>query len=84
MDPAGRCPHSTRAPSSIPICRWIWRNISAAINAVLLAAYGRETISGFYVAGFHPAVALQDKSTSVRGKPAQQMLGYWYPRITGR
>jgi hypothetical protein len=57
---------------------------SAAINAVLLAAYGRETIHGFYVAGFHPAVALQDKSTSIRGKPAQQMLGYWYPRLTGR
>jgi hypothetical protein len=57
---------------------------SAAINAVLLAAYGRDSIHGFYVDGFHPAVALQDKSTSVRGKPAQQMLGYWYPRLTGR
>ena len=56
---------------------------SAAIIAVLRPPYGRETIQGFYVAGFHPAVALQDKSTSVRGKPAQQMLGYWYPRITG-
>jgi hypothetical protein len=57
---------------------------SAAINAVLLAAYGRESVHGFYVRGFHPAVALQDKSTSVRGKPAQQMLGYWYVRLTGR
>ena len=57
---------------------------SAAINAVLLAAYGRDTIRGFYVSGFHPAAALQDKSTSVRGKPAQQMLGYWYPRLTGK
>lgn len=57
---------------------------SAALNAVLLAAYGRDAIHGFYVAGFHPAVALQDKSVSVRGKPAQQMLGYWYPRLTGK
>jgi hypothetical protein len=57
---------------------------SSAINAVILAAYSREAVFGFYVRGFHPAVSLQDKSASVRGKPAQQMLGYWYPRLTGR
>ncbi|HET7011882.1 MAG TPA: hypothetical protein VFI11_13980 [Anaerolineales bacterium] len=57
---------------------------NSALNAVLLAAYGRENVRGFYVRGFHPAVALQDKSTSVRGKPAQQMLSYWFPRLTGR
>jgi hypothetical protein len=57
---------------------------SAAINAVILAAYSRDAVLGFYVREFHPAVSLQDKSASVRGKPAQQMLGYWYPRLTGR
>lgn len=57
---------------------------SAAINAVLLAAYGRQAVRGFFVSGFNPAVALQDKSISVRGKPAEQMLGYWYPRLTGK
>lgn len=52
-----------------------------ALNAVLLAAYAREGIHGFYARRYYPPVALHDKSASVHGKPAGQMLGYWYPRL---
>lgn len=52
-----------------------------ALNAVLLAAYAREEIRGFYARRYHPPVSLHDKSASVNGKPAGQMLGYWYPRL---
>lgn len=55
-----------------------------AINAVLLEAYTQPTVKGFYVRGYNPTVALQDKSASVNGKPARDVLWYWYPNITGR
>lgn len=53
------------------------------INAVMLEAHGRSEISGFYVRRFNPITELRDKSASVHGKPAQDVLWYWYPRITG-
>jgi hypothetical protein len=55
-----------------------------AINAVLLEAYTRPTVKGFYLRGYNPTAALHDKSASVNGKPACDVLWYWYPYITGR
>ena len=55
-----------------------------AINALLLAAYSQEEITGFHTRGYDPAVALRDKSTSIHGKPAQDLIWYWYPRMLGR
>jgi len=57
---------------------------SQALNAVILAAYARETVQGFYARRYYPPVALHDKSASVNGKPASQMLAYWFTRISGR
>ncbi len=54
-----------------------------ALNAVLLAAYARSEIGGFYVRGYDPTMPMQDKSASVNGKPARDLLWYWFPRITG-
>jgi len=56
---------------------------SDALNAVILAAYARDEVQGFYARRYYPPVALHDKSASVNGKPAGQMLGYWYSKITG-
>ena len=56
---------------------------SEALNAVILAAYAREAVQGFYARRFYPPVALHDKSASVNGKPAGQMLDYWFTRING-
>lgn len=52
-----------------------------SINAILLAMLSHEEIHGFYVGRYNPAVALQDKSASVHGKPAADVLWYWYPRL---
>jgi hypothetical protein len=54
---------------------------SAALNAMLLEAYERPEVVGFYVRRFNPTFNLQDKSASVYGKPAFELLKYWYPRL---
>jgi len=55
-----------------------------AYSAVLMEAYSRSQFSGFYARGYNPSAALQDLSTSVRGKPAQVVLWYWFSRISGK
>lgn len=52
-----------------------------AITAVLTEAYYQGAITGFYVRRYNPIVALQDKSASVNGKPAQTILEILYPLI---
>lgn len=54
-----------------------------AINALLLQSSYRDGVHGFIVARYNPAVWLRDKSASVGGKPARDVLWYWYPRLTG-
>lgn len=55
-----------------------------AVNAVLLEAYARPEITGFYTRRYNPLAALKDKSASVNGKPARDVLWYWYTRIRGQ
>ena len=55
-----------------------------AYNALLLEANGREVISGFYASADYPIVSLLDKSASPYGKPAQDVLTFWYQKLTGR
>jgi hypothetical protein len=52
-------------------------------SAVLGAMNTRDWITGFVSRGYYPPVMLQDKSASVRGKPAQEVLKYWFPRLLG-
>jgi hypothetical protein len=53
-------------------------------NAILVALNERDWIQGIVSRGYYPPVALQDKSTSVHGKPAGDILWYWYPRLSGK
>jgi hypothetical protein len=55
-----------------------------AYNAVLGAAYIRTWITGVYSFGYNPVAALRDKSISVRGKPAEIVLGQWFRRFQGK
>jgi hypothetical protein len=55
-----------------------------AYNALLLEAAGRQAITGFFAARTYPVAALLDKSASTHGKPAQEILTFWYLRLTGR
>ncbi|MCJ7824301.1 MAG: hypothetical protein MUP44_05330, partial [Anaerolineales bacterium] len=54
-----------------------------AINALLLGAFERAEITGFYIRGYNPTARLNDKSASIYGKPAQNLMQYFYPLITG-
>lgn len=55
----------------------------AIYDAVLNAINGRSWVSGIVSRGYFPPVALQDKSASVHGKPAADLLWYWFPRLLG-
>jgi hypothetical protein len=54
---------------------------SEAINAVLLEAYNHPEIEGFYVRRYNPVVATKDFSASINGKPARDLIWYWYTNI---
>jgi len=50
-------------------------------NALLSAANLRPWITGFVARGYYPPTVLQDKSASIHGKPAQQVVGEWFSRL---
>jgi Carboxypeptidase regulatory-like domain/Glycoside Hydrolase Family 113 len=52
-------------------------------EAMLEAVNSRSFISGLISRGYYPPATLQDKSTSIHGKPAADLLWYWFPRLTG-
>jgi hypothetical protein len=52
-------------------------------EAMLTAINGRAWVSGVVSRGFYPPAVLQDKSASTHGKPAADILWYWYPRMLG-
>ena len=52
-------------------------------EAILNAVNSRPYVGGIVSRGFYPPTLLQDKSASVHGKPAADLLWYWYPRLTG-
>lgn len=53
-------------------------------QAMFTAAHARPWISGVTAFGYNPVVALQDKSVSVRGKPAETLLNAWFRHFMGR
>jgi hypothetical protein len=55
-----------------------------AYNALLLEVNARPEISGFFASADYPIAALLDKSASTYGKPAQDVLTFWYQKLTGR
>jgi hypothetical protein len=52
-------------------------------EAILTAINSRPYVAGIVSRGFYPPAILQDKSASVHGKPAADLLWYWFPRLTG-
>jgi hypothetical protein len=50
-------------------------------QTLLAAANARDWISGFVSLGYYPAAALRDASPSIHGKPAEELLGLWYPEM---
>ena len=54
----------------------VYESLFNAIN-------GRSWIDGVVSRGYYPPAMLRDKSASVYGKPAGDLLWYWYPRLRG-
>ena len=52
-------------------------------EAMFNAINTRPWVGGIVSRGFYPPAALQDKSASVHGKPAADLLWYWFPRLLG-
>ncbi len=52
-------------------------------DAMFNAVNARSWVAGFVSRGYFSPVALQDKSASVHGKPAADLLWYWFPRLLG-
>jgi hypothetical protein len=52
-------------------------------QALFSAVNSRAWITGFVSRGYYPPTILQDKSASIHGKPAADVLWYWYPRMLG-
>lgn len=52
-------------------------------SALLSAVNTRTWISGLISRGYYPPAALQDKSLSIHGKSAEEVLRYWFPRLLG-
>jgi len=47
-------------------------------NAILPVIASREWIRGISIRGYNPVVALQDPTSSLTGKPALDVIEYWY------
>lgn len=54
-----------------------------AYQSILLAFNESDLNNGFISRGYFPPVALQDQSSSVHGKPASDVLKFWFPRLLG-
>jgi carboxypeptidase family protein/glycosyl hydrolase family 113 len=52
-------------------------------DVMLNAINTRPWINGLISRGFFAPVALQDKSASIFGKPAADLVWYWFPRLLG-
>ena len=52
-------------------------------DAMFNAINARSWVSGIVSRGYFQPVTLQDKSASVYGKPASDLLWYWFPRLLG-
>jgi hypothetical protein len=69
-------PGSTQAPVNLQAQTDVYQ-------ALLMAVNERAWVGGFVSRGYYPPVVLQDASASVHGKPAGDLLWYWYPRFLG-
>ena len=52
-------------------------------QALMIAVNERAWLGGFVSRGYYPPATLQDGSASVHGKPAENVLWYWFGRFTG-
>jgi hypothetical protein len=69
-------PGNTQAPVNLQAQADVYQALLMAIN-------DRSWVGGFVSRGYYVPVVLQDASASVHGKPAADILWYWFPRFQG-
>jgi len=52
-----------------------------ALHAMMLAIYRFDQIDGAYLNSINPMIAQPDKSASILGKPAQELISAWFTQI---
>ncbi len=79
--PGGSCrPFDALSPPN-PDLPAVSQNLNVQLKvyqALLNAVNERDWIDGFVSRGYYPPAALRDKSTSIHGKPAQELLANWF------
>ncbi len=74
--PAFFQPGTAQGPVNLKAQADVYQGLLAAVNE-------RAWLGGFISRGYYPPVALQDGSASVHGKPAEDVLWYWFGRFLG-
>ena len=85
-DPAGGCldwQQLSRPEADIPSVGLNLLAQADVYESLFNAINGRSWIDGIVSRGYYPPTMLRDKSASVYGKPAGDLLWYWYPRLRG-
>jgi hypothetical protein len=83
-DPIVAClpPRSLNHPApDYPLIELDLQAQAKAYDAVLAAINSQDWIDGAIASGYYPPTIIHDKSTSVHGKPAQDVLRSWYTRF---
>lgn len=86
-DPAGGClpwQALSRPKADIPSVGLNLQIQMDVYEAMLNAINERSWVNGIVSRGYYPPAMLRDKSASIYGKPAGDLLWYWYPRLLGR
>lgn len=66
-----------------PVCQVDLLEQVALYNALFIAINQVEWLDGIVSRGFYPPAIVQDCSPSIYGKPAADVVWYWYPRMLG-
>ncbi len=53
-------------------------------NAAVIASANRTWIKGFIARGYNPLVVVKDQGSSIFGKPASDVLWFWYHFILNK
>jgi len=86
LDAQGGCLDWLTLSRPNPDMSYVSLNLQAQADvyeAMLAAINARAWVGGLISRGFYPPAILQDKSASIHGKPAADLLWYWFPRLLG-
>ena len=78
-----RCRSRRSSSRAEPRLGWTCRPRRISTRRCAAPSTNASWLGGFVSRGYYPPAALQDGSASVHGKPAEDVLWYWFGRFTG-